>query len=115
MRERQLEGRPSVARGVENLGGDVKWSSWLTWLGAVIALAGVVIGVWLQFEVPDIGGSFNAEQRLDYVAIGVATIASGALLAVAAQIMGMMQAARDQSRVPVPPQREASVALDREP
>ena len=75
----------------------MKWSTWLTWLGVVIALAGVVIGVWLQFEVPDIGGAFDSQQRLDYVAIGLATIASGALLAVAAQIMGMMQSSRGQS------------------
>lgn len=93
----------------------MKWSSWLTWLGAAIALAGVVIGVWLQFAIPDLGGSFNAQQRLDYVAVGVGTVASGALLAVAAQIMGMMQAARDQTRAPVPGQREGSIALDREP
>ena len=41
-----------------------------------------------------LGHAISLEQRLDYVAIGVGTIGSGALLAVAAQIMGMMQANR---------------------
>jgi hypothetical protein len=80
----------------------VKWSRWLTWLGIAIAVAGVVIGVWLQTTVNstipgNLGHAFKLQQRLNYVAIGVGTIGAGALLAVAAQIMGMMQATRDQS------------------
>jgi hypothetical protein len=75
----------------------VKWSRWLTWLGVVIALAGVVIAIWLQFAV-DYGAftAFDTQSRLQAAAIGFGMIASGALLSVAAQIMGMMQVAAER-------------------
>lgn len=72
-------------------------SRWLTWLGAAIAVAGVVIGLWLQVSVPNFppGNGFEAQQRLEYASLGIGMIGSGALLAVGAQIMGMMQAKRE--------------------
>jgi hypothetical protein len=58
------------------------------------------LAVWLQFIIPTFpgtGSSFETEQRLQYASIGLGIIGSGALLAVAAQIMGLMQAARDHA------------------
>jgi hypothetical protein len=74
----------------------VKWSRWLTWLGIIIALAGVVIGIWLQVVLRSFPFD-RVEQRLSYAALGFSMIGAGALLAVAAQIMGMMQTTRAQS------------------
>jgi len=76
----------------------VKWSRWLTWLGVAVALFGVVVGVWLQVATVwprGVGGGTN--YRLQNAVEAVSTVVFGALLAVAAQIMGMMQAARDQA------------------
>ena len=76
----------------------MKWSRWLTWLGVAIAVAGIVIGVWLQVSVPTFkfrqGDGFEAQQRLEFASLGMGMIGSGALLAVGAQIMGMMRATR---------------------
>jgi hypothetical protein len=75
-------------------------SRWVTWLGIVIALAGVVIGIWLLVleggTYPfgsTIGAKVTTEARLQDVSLGLTMIGAGALLAVGAQIMGMMQAA----------------------
>lgn len=88
----------------------MKWSRWLTWLGVAIALGGVIIGVWLQTTVSSFPtqAAFHAQQRLDYAALGIEMIGAGALLAVAAQIMGMMQATRQHA--PVPGVRVAEVS-----
>jgi len=86
-----------------SLGGTMKWSRWLTGLGVAIAVAGIVIGVWLQLSVPrytHTPGNYVAQQRLDYASIGIGMIGSGALLAVVAQIMGMMQATRQSLSAP---------------
>jgi drug/metabolite transporter (DMT)-like permease len=76
----------------------VKWSRWLTWLGVAIALAGVVLGVWLLILEggpspfgPTVGAKFANEERVQDVALGLSLVAAGALLAVAAQIMGIVQ------------------------
>jgi len=72
----------------------------VTWLGIVIALAGVVIGIWLLVleggTYPfgsTIGAKVTTEARLQDVSLGLTMIGAGALLAGAAQIMGMTQAA----------------------
>ena len=75
----------------------MKWSRWLTWLGIAVAVVGIVIAIWLEVSVDKLGLSGNGfitEARLDDAALGIGMIGSGALLAVAAQIMGMMQASR---------------------
>ncbi len=80
----------------------------LTWLGAVIALAGVVITVWLEVSLDTSAyGHFAAtirlQERLQDAGLGASIIGAGALLAVAAQILGMMQGSRAQSsNGPVP-------------
>ena len=73
----------------------MKWSRWLTWLGVAIAVAGIVLAVWLELSIPDFPGggpSFESEQRLQFAMIGISVVGAGALLAVAAQIMGLMLA-----------------------
>ena len=76
----------------------MNWSRWLTWLGIVIALFGVVFGIWTQVAIAwpsHVGG--GTVYRLQNSAEAVSMVAAGALLAVAAEIMGMMQATRAQS------------------
>ena len=79
----------------------MKWSRWLTWLGAVISVAGIVVGIWLQVSIPAFPpeANFEVQQRLEYASLGIGMIGSGALLAVAAQIMGMMRATRQPAPV----------------
>jgi len=68
----------------------------LTWAGIAIAIAGVVALIWTQVGGPF--GSFGSGSERWQLAVGpLFVIASGLLVAIAAQIMGMMQAARDQS------------------
>ena len=80
----------------------MQWSRWLTALGILIMIAGVVIGIWLQTTIPSqaafgkLGHDLAVQQRLSEAAVGVGMIGAGALLAVAAHIMGMMQAAQVQ-------------------
>ena len=75
------------------------WSRWLTWLGVAIAVGGVVIGIWLEVTVPNFpsASGYEVQQRLNSAVEGFSMVGAGALLAVAAQIMGMMQATREQS------------------
>ena len=71
----------------------MKWSGLLTWAGIAIAIAGVVALIWTQVEGPF--GSFGGGSERWQLAEGpLFVIAVGLLVAIAAQIMGMMQAAR---------------------
>ena len=78
----------------------MKWSRWLTWLGAAISVAGVIVGIWLQVAVRSYPFQGAAVERLDYAAVGIGMTGSGALLAIAAQIMAMMQATQAAQALP---------------
>ena len=91
----------------------MNWSRWMTWLGVLIAVAGVVIGVWLQVLAStlssgpqgSIGHAVLTQERLGDVTVAVGAIGAGVLLAVAAQIMGMMQYDRESTEpLPTSPQ-----------
>jgi hypothetical protein len=91
----------------------VNWSRWMTWLGVAIAAVGVVIGVWLQVLTStvssgaqgSVGHAVLMQERLGNVTVALGMIGAGALLAVAAQIMGMMQYDRESTEpLPTSPQ-----------
>ncbi len=67
---------------------------WISRLGILVAVAGIVVGAWLQVAVGHAYVGFNArlrtQERLFAVQVGLAMITSGLLLAVVAQIMGML-------------------------
>jgi preprotein translocase subunit Sec61beta len=66
----------------------------LTWAGIAIAIAGVVALIWTQVDGPY--GSFGGGSERWQLAIGpLFVIAAGLLVAIAAQIMGLMRATRD--------------------
>jgi hypothetical protein len=74
----------------------MKWSRWLTWLGIVIALLGVVALIWTQAQSPFGGGGFgfNTAYRWQIAMGPLDVIGIGVVVSIAAQIMGMMQASR---------------------
>jgi hypothetical protein len=73
----------------------MKWSRWLTWLGIVIALSGVVALIWTQVQSPlGHGFGFEASYRWQIAMGPLDVIGIGLLVSIAAQIMAMMQASR---------------------
>jgi hypothetical protein len=74
----------------------VKWTRRLTWLGVAIAVFGVVQGIWVQLDFDRRFGN-EGSYRMQLAGASVSIIAFGALLAVAAQIMGVMQATQDRT------------------
>jgi hypothetical protein len=95
------------------MGTTVKWARWLTWLGIVIALAGAAIGIWLQISVghafQGINASIRTQQRLSDAVEGLSMVSGGALLAVVAQIMGVMHAQCVPATSTEPPPRIAEL------
>ena len=57
----------------------------LTWLGSLIAAAGAVLGIWLQFVFPHPQGTTFL--RLEFVLEALPAVATGLLVVLAAQIL----------------------------
>jgi hypothetical protein len=79
------------------LGGTVS-SRWLTWVGVAISALGVVGLIWTQVQSPFGGGLGLNEGYRWQIAMGpLSVIGLGALLSVAAQVMGLLQSAERRS------------------
>jgi ABC-type Fe3+ transport system permease subunit len=78
-----------------------KWARWMTWLGIAIVIAGIVLGIWLEVSVGNsyrgLNAAFRTQERLSAAVEGFSMVSAGALLAVAAQILGFLNAQRQEA------------------
>ena len=67
------------------------WTAWLTGIGAVIAIAGIVDLVWTQFTIRS-GIVDTAQYRWALATDALGVVALGLLVSIAAQILQALQA-----------------------
>ena len=87
-----------LVRSMKRRLGGIVSSRWLTWIGVVISVAGLIALIWTQVEGPFGGGiGDNAGYRWQIAMGPLDVIGIGLLVSVGAQIMGLVQTAQRRS------------------
>lgn len=87
-----------LVRSMKRCLGGIVSSRWLTWIGVVISVAGLIALIWTQVQGPFGGGVGNDGGYRWQIAMGpLDVVGIGLLVSVAAQIMGLLQTAQRRS------------------